>query len=375
MCKQPFFEIEILSDIALIISFGYRRFYFKYKGVFFFYSHHSKLSDTLVVFHASVPPELDMPIFRGFDWEIKGKNILSISDPILEKYRGYNESKISFDAVFFLSTKLFPVDSIYVEVIGFFKKINLSELITFGTSAGGLAALRYACHFNSVALVSNAEFYLKKWWNFDNTSRVILSKGDEIEEFDIEEFILRVGPPKKLFLFTNIFDDMTYSDHHVPMIDFFSKYFSGNIEVIKHCEKHSGKYHTTHFPKNTPYKKILNSISCSNRKIYAITEDINWCKDNLILKNQDISYLCYDDLDPLLNIRNEDFNTCPIFIGFFKNVNAAKAACLKMKDFFDWIIYQKDSNSKNYIPSKHGIFSVSIPMNYAIWNSNEFRIL
>lgn len=372
----PFKKINDLTDIKLLLSLGWLKFCFEYKGVEFLYSHHSIRSETAVVFHAAVSPDVTLPVFRGFDWELRNKNILCISDYVLKKYRKYNKSKISFDATFYLETDLFPVDSIYFEVISFFKEINSSEIITFGTSAGGLAALRYASHFKSTALVGNAEFYLSKWWNFKNTSDVIASQNDKIKNIDIESFLEEIGPPKKLFLFTNVFDEMTYQQHHLPIIGFFEKNYPKNLEVIRHCEKHTGKFHTSHFPKNTPHKNLLSSLSTSSRAVCVFTDDVSWCKKEFLLKSQKVKEYFEATSSKVDSFVKDKVlpDENPLLIGVFKNKENASKALVDFPLFFDWLLIFKDADKRNQPKSKHGVFSASLPINDELWSSNDFHV-
>ncbi|WP_146140410.1 hypothetical protein [Zobellella endophytica] len=369
--------VEEIHHLEKIITSGLWKFHFKYKSIDFFYSHKSFNSKTLVVFHAAVSPNLSLPVFRGHDWEIKGANILSISDYVLEKYRKFNNSNISFDSTFYLDTKKHKVNEVYYEVIEYFKNLNSSSLSTFGTSAGGLAALRYASLFNCAALIGNAEFYLSNWWNFKNTSRVIESQGDAIIDIDIESWLNIYGPPATLTLSTNVFDDMTYQEHHKPIIDLFERKYPDKINVIRHCEKHTGKFHTSHFPLNTPYKKILASINSNPSLVVAFTDDLAWCQNSFQLKKQKVIYLNYENLRNNELLSNEEYtlDQSALFIGIFKKNSSIEEYISRTPFITDWVLLLKDKERNKTIKSKHGVFSVSLPIHNEIWQSNDFRVV
>ena len=365
--------IDKLDDISCLISSGLFQFHFIYKNTDFYYSHKSNDYGTLVSFHAAVEPTISLPVFRGHDWSVDNTNILCVSDPVLAKYREGNNTTISFDSTFFQGTSKIDSESIIIEVLAFFQSFNVGDILTFGTSAGGLAALKYSSYFNGYCLIGNAEFHLDIWWNFENTAEVIRSQDDEIDYPDIFSWLNKYGPPKTLILSSNVFDDMTFEAHHLPIVDYFQDKHPEKLYDIRHCEKHSGKFHTSHFPANTPYKKLIETLSYDSSLIEVITDSkekalIDFDYVSKFINVSELSNLAVSESIDAENLKS---NHCKLLV-IYNKVDVHELL-KKIPVKIDWVFIRK-ANS-NPTPSKHGVFTISLPFKKFFFQSNDFSIV
>ena len=246
-------------------------FHYNYKNCDFLLKKKQKNKYLLITFHASVDTNLQLPIFRCFDFNEENIDVLCISD-ILLNYRKYNNSKTKFDACFYLNCD--NEHSIYMEIINSIIH-KYEKTVFFGTSAGGLAALIFASYFNSIALLGNSPLYLKNWWNIENTKTVLKKQNKILEILDIEDFLLKNGPPKLLILFTNVKDEISpFENHHKPLINYFENKFPNNILPIYHDLKLKNKnYHATHFA-NYDYIELLKQIFIRNCNYEEVMENV-----------------------------------------------------------------------------------------------------
>jgi hypothetical protein len=79
-----------------------------------------------------------------------------------------------------------------------------------GTSAGGYPSIKFACYFNAIAIVSNAQIYLEDYGGFKTLTKMVESHGDTViyENKEIEKIIQKYKP-KKIVIYNNK-DDSTY---------------------------------------------------------------------------------------------------------------------------------------------------------------------
>lgn len=365
-----FKNLSSSSEFVSLVSSGQRSFHFRYKNFDFYYLHRSRSLNTLVSFHAAVSPSIDLPVFRGHNWNIDNANILCVSDYTLARYRDFNKSKIPFDATFFQPTKNINTEKVLTDVIRFVVDYNSGDSIMFGTSAGGLAALKYSCYFDSVALIGNAEFFLESWWNFPNTANIIKQQNDEIFYPDIFQWIKEFGPPKRLVLSSNVFDEMTYDKHHAPLISFFKNFYPDKIFEIRHCEKHTGKFHTSHFPENTPHKGLIKNLLYKSKEVVISTYFPNRVLDDFSHYRK---FLKVIDLNNLSSLHDDDlisFNYMSSLLVLYGEEKESPLSDLPLK--FDWVFRKKDV--VNLTPSKHGVFTISLPFKDFVIKTNSFRI-
>ena len=243
-------------------------FHYNYKNCDFLFKKKQHSKYLLITFHASVDINLQLPIFRCWDFNEDNIDVLCISD-MLMNFRKYNKSKTDFDSCFYLNCD--NEHSIYREIISsVIHKYNKS--IFFGTSAGGLGALIFASYFNSIALLGNSPLYINDWWNIENTKCVLKKEKKNLEILDIEDFLLKNGPPKLLILFTNVKDEISpFKKHHQPLINFFENKFPNHILPIYHDVKNKNNYHTSHFA-NYNYIKLIKQIFIRNCNYQEVME-------------------------------------------------------------------------------------------------------
>ena len=243
-------------------------FHYKYKKCDFLYKNNNN-KYLLITFHASVNINLELPIFRCYDFNEKNIDVLCISD-MLMNYRRYNKSKVMFDSCFYLNCN--DEHSIYKEIVSSIIH-KYKKTVFFGTSSGGLPALIFSSYFNSIALLGNSPIYINDWWNIKNTKSVLNKQNKKLEILDIEQYLLENGPPKLLILFTNVKDEIApFEKHHKPLIDFFENKFPNNILPIYHDVKlKNHNYHTTHFA-NYNYRELIKQIFVRNCNYEEVME-------------------------------------------------------------------------------------------------------
>jgi len=157
------------------------------------------------------------PIFRGHNWRIADTDILCMYDPLLDAYPGRQ-----LQMAWFLETVIHQSSeniSNALKVVG----SNYSHIITTGSSAGGMPAIKYALEIGGHAVVMNAQLYLSRYthhWN--NLMRVLSSAGDRIScPSDIETLLSTGNYPKSITLYINELDDHHKNMHADPFLKAF----------------------------------------------------------------------------------------------------------------------------------------------------------
>ena len=179
--------------------------HYKYKGINFMYNHNKKSKCLIIAFHGVVKIDMQLPIFRGYNWNFDNCSILSISDHLLEVYRKYG-----LEIAWYLSSNKYKCFNTYKKIIKKILQINNNNGIFFGTSAGGLPAITFASYFNQKCVISNSQLYIINHPRLSELDAILTKNDDYIINNDIEKIITKFGCPKKLILMCNKNDKFHY---------------------------------------------------------------------------------------------------------------------------------------------------------------------
>jgi hypothetical protein len=244
-----------LSNLTEISKTGNN--FYNFKGVNFLCKMNPKNTKIVFVFHGARTNKHKV-IFRGFDYEIKDADIICISDYLISIYDDYTVN-------WTLPTKKYNTDPIYCEIFGYLLQKKYKKVIFTGTSAGGYPSIKFACYFNAIAIVANAQIYLEDYDGFKTLSKMLEYHDDTViyENKEIEKIIQRYKPKK--IIFYNNKDDSTYSRDILPFIkfvinnniihlfDFYIFLWNGPIPEGK-------THHHIQFPGNKKHLEILKKF-------------------------------------------------------------------------------------------------------------------
>jgi len=241
--------------------------FYNYKGLSFL----SKLSfqnNILVInFHGAVKGfGKERIIFRGFNYSIKNTDIVCISDFLMNIYDNYQVN-------WCLSSAKYNIDNIYKELFSFLIDCKSYKNVIFtGSSAGGYPSIYFASYFGKIALLSNPQIYLEKYgysqknsknpWGFYQLAKMLADNGDSIlyEPLAIEKHIKKYKP-KKIIIYSNIYDIGTYKDHVLQFVEFLKKNQLNNLlelNIFEGITPPEGKTnHEVNFPNGLSHLKIL----------------------------------------------------------------------------------------------------------------------
>uniref|UniRef100_A0A6C0DS53 Uncharacterized protein n=1 Tax=viral metagenome TaxID=1070528 RepID=A0A6C0DS53_9ZZZZ len=244
--------------------------FYNYRGLKFLAKLKSANYNLVISFHGSLTQNgnvitggKDRVIFRGFDYTIDNTDIVCIMDYLVGVY---DEYVINWT----LSTELHNVEHLYLEI---FQKIIHAKpyrnVIFTGCSAGGYPALKFACKFEKIALISNSQLYLERFHtrsaNFNQVKTMVEASGDRLlySACDIEKLI-QVKKPVRIILYNNVSDD-TYKLHTQPFVEFIKQHGLEHLLDLRLFEWTTplpeGKtHHTIQFPENRTPLDVLKSL-------------------------------------------------------------------------------------------------------------------
>jgi hypothetical protein len=241
-----------LSNLTEISKNG--NHFYNFRGVNFLCKMKPKNTKIVFIFHGA-RINTDKVIFRGFDYQIEGSDIICISDYLISIYDNY---KVNWT----LPTKNNNADSIYYEIIGSLLQKKYDKVIFTGTSSGGYPSIKYACYFNAIAIIANSQIYLENYIGYQTLSKMIESYGDAViyENKEIEK-IIQQYKPKKIVIYNNK-DDSTYNRDIVPLIEFVKKnnithLFDFYIFLWNGTIPEGKTHHHIQFPGNKKHLEIL----------------------------------------------------------------------------------------------------------------------
>lgn len=244
-----------ISNLGLITKTGNN--FYNFKGVNFLCKLNPKNTKIAIIFHGARTNK-DKVIFRGFDYQIDGTDIICISDYLIALYDNYTVN-------WTLPTKKHNTDPIYREIIGALLKKKYNKVIFTGTSAGGYPSIKFACYFHAIAVVANSQLYLENYGGINTLSKMLEANGDQIiyKNKEIEKIILE-NKPKKIVIYNNK-DDSTYMRDYLPILEFVKK---NNLSPLFNFQIFSwngpipeGKtHHHIQFPGNKKHLEILKTL-------------------------------------------------------------------------------------------------------------------
>jgi|GEM_PF-1579960 len=214
----------------------------------------------LVVFHGArymkgnnlIPP---LPIFRLYDYQADGISVLSIGDPVLQKY---DSTKLELS--WFLDTCKCNSTKHIVNMISHINKLEESNnILFFGSSSGGFPAAKYACIFKQKALFSNSQLYLEKYHYWQKLNEILKANNDRIVgDTNIVEVIEHCGMPMKIGIYSNMLDVDHHKNHAEPLVEYLHN--SGYSNIVEYCAfkceaPENGSVH--HAQWTRPYKDLI----------------------------------------------------------------------------------------------------------------------
>jgi len=244
-----------ISNLGSISKTG--NHFYNFKGVNFLCKLNPKNTKIIFIFHGARTNK-DKVIFRGFDYQIEGADIICISDYLISIYENYTVN-------WTLSTKKHNTDSIYREIISTLLQKKYDKVVFTGTSAGGYPSIKFACYFNAIAIVANAQIYLEDYSGFKTLKEMVESNGDIViyENKEIEK-IIQQYKPKKIVVYNNK-TDSTYSRDIIPLTEFVKKnnlthYFDFHIFSWDGKIPEGKTHHHIQFPGNKKHLEILRIL-------------------------------------------------------------------------------------------------------------------
>ena len=152
-----------LSNLIEISKTG--NHFYNFKGVNFLCKLNPKNTKIVFIFHGARTDKKLEVIFRGFDYQIDGADIICISDYLISVYEDYTVN-------WTIPTKKHNADLIYREIFGALLQKKYDKVVFTGTSAGGYPSIKFACYFNAIAIVANAQIYLEHYSGFKTLTKM-----------------------------------------------------------------------------------------------------------------------------------------------------------------------------------------------------------
>lgn len=233
--------------------------YYHYNEVDFYYKKIKNDDNLVVAFHGATNNDVSLPVFRCYNWNY---NILCISDHLLQKYPGLLVG-------WYCTEKGSNIDMIYIDIIKFFM-IHHTNIIFYGTSAGGFPSLFYATLFHKKAFISNSQLYLDNYHPYNKFLGFVNDKN-LTHSIHADEIIDKHGLPYMMYIYVNINDSHSYINHFVP----FMKYVNDN-QLNQHFKfvAFNGEDpppdktpHHIYTPSNITTHQIINELFLYNKNI------------------------------------------------------------------------------------------------------------
>jgi hypothetical protein len=258
--------------------------FYIYNGLNFLSKLNSKNENIIISFHGATKAGssgINRIIFRGYDWEIQNTDIICVCDYLINVY---NEVQTNW----FLSTKKFDSDSIYIEVFSYiFSQKKYKNIIFTGSSAGGFPSIKFSCYFKEKAIITNSQLYLEKhrlfksgrilWGDGRHSVLDIMNKYNDIiiyKKKDIEKFVLK-NLPKQVLIYQNIQDVEQYQEHFLYFKEFILNNKLDKIFILKDFICKLPKFnktvspHSIRFPNNQKHEDFLKRfLNYNESKIY-----------------------------------------------------------------------------------------------------------
>ena len=212
--------------------------------------------------------KLAPPVFQRWKWVDRFPgNVLYVSDPSL-----YLSEKLSL--AWYIGTEKvdhFDVISFFVSEIARELKIKNTDIVSYGSSGGGFAAIRLGNFMPGICCVAiNPQTEIKRYSRPSVNSFLRSCFNTTFEDFDFEAnarrfSLLKNGDEekKRVILAQNLLDESHYINHYLPYcgargVEGSSPTCSGRMKTIlfKHKDGHAAA------ETNSVFKEILSSIDC-----------------------------------------------------------------------------------------------------------------
>lgn len=224
-----------------------------------------KNKNLIIFFHAATNEKTRKPVFYFFhENNIGDCDSLCFSDPSLNI-----NDKIK--CTWFMPTSQYDSINMIKDVMIKIKD-RYDNVICYGTSAGGLISVIIASIFKFNALVGNSQFYLKPIPGVTSGYSYIpiLNKDFGIDlDIDIEDFLIKHGLPKKMYVYQNVYDEVHFKNQYTPFKNFVEKNFSNNYEFVEF---------TTDVPKAMSYdpdiSQYKNSDNARYKELYLLRDEV-----------------------------------------------------------------------------------------------------
>ena len=238
-------QLDVLKNIDYDLV---HEAHYKYRDNHFLYKRNPENQILTVCFHGRATKG-SYPIFRGYNYNLKNSDTLSIADKL--------QPKLNLEVTFYLN---YIAD--YIQIINtIFKEGNYSKILFFGSSGGGFIALFLASYFNQYAFIANAFIYSN-----NNHYRRLKKRCEETQyaiRMDIQAVIENYGFPKKVYLFSNKADSI-HVKNAKPFLQENEKYKDQIKEEFFHRKPKDGSDpHALNMPsQNTEYwiQHFVNKI-------------------------------------------------------------------------------------------------------------------
>lgn len=212
----------------------------------------NKKQHLIVMFHGAISEDRDNRIiYRGFNWDINGADLLCMSDQLI-KY--HSKLKTSW----FQSSLKIPAVYHYRKIIHHIINYGKYNKVIFsGSSAGGYPSLYFAGYFHKMALITNAQIYLKESNLYAQLDQVMNKSDDEIKYYPRKiESYLKNYRPQKIIIYNNT-ADYTYPEHAEIFLKFLQEKKINHEINLFHQEKDA---HNRRFPYNQKHQTILQKL-------------------------------------------------------------------------------------------------------------------
>ena len=215
MSKNYNFTTKEIDSLSKIVYNQSHETHYKLEDNHFLLKRNPKNKILTVCFHGRANLG-SFPIFRGYNYNLKNSDILSIADKL--------QPKLNMEVTFYLH---YIVD--YIKLIKtIYQEGKYTKMLFFGTSSGGFIALFLASYFQQHAFIANAFIYTN-----NNHYRRLEKRCEDTQtkyaiRMDIEAVIAHYGFPKSIHLFSNKADSI-----HVKNAKPFMTKYEGEKSKIK----------------------------------------------------------------------------------------------------------------------------------------------
>lgn len=188
-------------------------FHIDYKGWVFDFLYKDCPSDSIYIVFSGAKINDNLPIFRRHSWSyFYDASVLYVADPMLRKY---DELQLGW----YLGTDTVDLYEYLRELLSIFLvREHKKEVICYGSSGGGYAALKFANYMDCCAIAINPQIYIKKYPYFAYFTKIV---KDDFANIVAERINISINSSSKYFVVQNCTDRHDCMEHILP---FFKTY-------------------------------------------------------------------------------------------------------------------------------------------------------